>query len=154
LGCEEQQISGEDRFLEATNYIRIESTNTRVLIADDHDEVRGSIRQLLERTDGFEVVGEAVDGAQAIVEAGRLLPDVVIMDIFMPVMGGLEATPQIVQDLPGVRVVALTADPTVVMDALAAGVTGCLLKGDSAASLIAALRAACGSQVDARAHVR
>jgi DNA-binding NarL/FixJ family response regulator len=128
-------------------------TNTRVLIADDHDEVRASIRQLLDRTDGFTVVGEAVDGAEAVVEAGRLQPDLIIMDIFMPVMGGLQATRQIVQTLSGVRVVAWTADPTVVMDALAAGVTGCLLKGDSAASLVAALRAACGSPADAGSHV-
>lgn len=125
-------------------------TATRVLIADDHDEVRRSIRQMLERTDDFAVVGEAVDGAQAIVEVGRLLPDLVIMDIFMPVLGGLQATTQIVQSWPQVRVVALTADPSMVMDALTAGATGCLLKGDPAASLMSALRAACGSPALAR----
>jgi DNA-binding NarL/FixJ family response regulator len=112
----------------------------RVVIADDHDEVRQSIRQLLERTDGFAVVGEAVDGAQAVAEAGRLLPDLVIMDVFMPEMGGLEATRQVVKKWPLVKVVALTADPRMVMDALAAGATGCLLKGDPAPALVAVLR--------------
>jgi DNA-binding NarL/FixJ family response regulator len=112
----------------------------RVVIANDHDEVRQSIRQLLERTDGFAVVGEAVDGAQAVAEAGRLLPDLVIMDVFMPEMGGLEATRQVVKKWPLVKVVALTADPRMVMDALAAGATGCLLKGDPAPALVAVLR--------------
>jgi DNA-binding NarL/FixJ family response regulator len=111
-----------------------------VVIADDHHEVRQSIRQLLERTDGFAVVGEAVDGVQAVAEAGRLLPDLVIMDVFMPEMGGLEATRQIVKKWPLVKVVALTADPTMVMDALTAGATGCLLKGDPAPALVAVLR--------------
>ena len=112
----------------------------RVVIADDHDEVRQSIRQLLDRTDGFAVVGEAVNGVQAVAEAGRLLPDLVLMDVFMPEMGGLEATKQILKKWPLVNVVALTADPTVVMDTLAAGATGCLLKGDSAPALVAVLR--------------
>lgn len=112
----------------------------RAVIADDDDEVRQSIRQLLERTDGFAVVGEGADGAQAVAEVGRLLPDLVIMDIFMPVMGGLEATREIMKKWPLVKVVALTADPSMVMDALVAGATGCLLKGDSAPALVAVLR--------------
>jgi DNA-binding NarL/FixJ family response regulator len=119
-------------------------TAIRVLVADDHEQVRRAIRRLLERATGFEVVGEAGDGARAVAETGRLLPDVVIMDSHMPVMGGLEATARIAASWPQVRVVALTADPTTVMDALAAGATGCLMKGDPQESVTAALRAAVG----------
>ena len=149
VSTEQENFAREDEFLESSKITyKIDLTDTRVLIADDHDEVRASIRQLLDRTDGFAVVGEAVDGAQAVVEVGRLLPDLVIMDIFMPVMGGLQATRQIVQTFPAVRIVALTADPSMVMDALTAGAIGCLLKGDPAASLVAALKAACDSPAD------
>jgi two-component system, NarL family, nitrate/nitrite response regulator NarL len=113
-----------------------------VLIADDHKEVRQALRMSLEGAGGFVISGEAVDGAHAVAEAGRLLPDLVIMDVHMPGVDGLEATSRIVDSWPQVRVVVLTVDPTKVMDAIAAGATGCLIKGGPVESLIAAMRGA------------
>src|SRR5512143_330687 len=80
----------------------------RVLIADDHTIVRSGIRLLLENEPDIEVVGEALDGAQAVELVSRLQPDVVLMDISMPVMDGLEATCRIKTEFPNVQVLILT----------------------------------------------
>lgn len=104
----------------------------RVLLADDQKLVRAGFRVLLERGDGIEVVGEAADGAEAVEGARAMRPDVVLMDIRMPVMDGLEATRRIVADelLAGVHVVVLTTFELdeYVFQALRAGASGFLLK--------------------------
>ncbi|MPZ87152.1 MAG: response regulator [Nitriliruptorales bacterium] len=104
----------------------------RVLLADDQNLVRAGFRLVLERDDGIEVVGEAADGAEAVELTRRLAPDVVLMDIRMPVMDGLEATRQILADdrMADSRIVMLTTYELddYVFDALRAGASGFLLK--------------------------
>jgi DNA-binding NarL/FixJ family response regulator len=104
----------------------------RVLLADDQKLVRAGFRVLLERGDGIEVVGEVGDGAEAVDAARAMRPDVVLMDIRMPLMDGLEATRRIVADelLAGVHVVVLTTFELdeYVFQALRAGASGFLLK--------------------------
>jgi DNA-binding NarL/FixJ family response regulator len=104
----------------------------RVLLADDQTLVRAGFRVLLERGDGIEVIGEVANGAEAVDAARSARPDVVLMDIRMPVLDGLEATRRIVADelLAGVRVVVLTTFELdeYVFEALRAGASGFLLK--------------------------
>ncbi len=104
----------------------------RVLLADDQTLVRAGFRVLLERSDDIEVIGEVADGAKAVDRARTALPDVVLMDIRMPVMDGLEATRRIVTDerMTGVRVIMLTTFELdeYVFEALRAGASGFLLK--------------------------
>jgi DNA-binding NarL/FixJ family response regulator len=102
----------------------------KVLLADNHTLVRAGIRVLLEQIPGVTVVAEASDGREAIKLVGTEHPDVVLMDITMPVMNGLEATTRIVKEFPGTRVVMLSVhtDEEYVLQALRAGATGYLLK--------------------------
>lgn len=102
----------------------------RVLVVEDDREVREAIRELLEETN-FEVVGEAADGSEGVDMARQRNPDVVLMDLRMPVMGGLEASRQIKQEMPMIQVVILTAydDPALKEDALTSGVYAYLVKG-------------------------
>jgi DNA-binding NarL/FixJ family response regulator len=81
---------------------------TRVLLVDDHKLVREGLRQLLASRAGIEVVGEAGDGEEAVELALVLRPDVVVMDVFMPRMNGVEATRRIVEQIPGIRVIGLS----------------------------------------------
>ena len=114
----------------------------RVLIADDQALVRAGFAALLDATDGMTVVGEAADGAQAVLRAHELRPDVVLMDVRMPVEDGLSATRRITTALPDVRVVVLTTFSLdeYVFDALRAGASGFLLKDTEPAELVRAVR--------------
>jgi DNA-binding NarL/FixJ family response regulator len=116
----------------------------RVVVADDQALVRGGFRSLLDARDDIEVVGEAADGHEAVAMAKRLAPDVVLMDIRMPEVDGLEATRLITTDpeLTGVRVVILTtfALDEYLFDALRYGASGFLVKDTEPADLVNAVR--------------
>ncbi len=118
--------------------------SVRVLIADDQALVRAGFRKLLEAEPGIEVVGEAEDGASATMAARRLRPDVVLMDIRMPRMDGIEAARRMAADVPQTRVVILTTYDLdeYVYQALRAGACGFLLKDAPLDQLVAAVRLA------------
>jgi DNA-binding NarL/FixJ family response regulator len=121
----------------------------RVLLVDDHAMVRRGMRDFLELHDDIEIVGEAVDGADAIEQAGALRPDIVVMDLMMPGVDGIEATARIRADLPEVEVIALTSfvEEARVLAAIEAGAAGFLLKNAEADELAAAIRAAAAGEV-------
>lgn len=116
---------------------------TRILVADDHGIVRQGLRFVLEREADFQVIGEAADGREAVRLAEALDPKVIIMDIGMPQLNGLEATSQIVRRDPDVKVIILSmhADEVYLLRALSAGVRGYLLKGSADQDLVRAVRA-------------
>jgi DNA-binding NarL/FixJ family response regulator len=115
-----------------------------VLIADDHAILREGLRALLRTAGDIEVVGEAGDGLEALEQAARLHPDLVLMDVAMPGLGGLEATLQLRREHPDVKVLVLTQyeDREYLRRFLAAGVSGYLLKKTAGAELVSAIRAA------------
>ena len=102
----------------------------RILLADDHSVVRQGLRMFLSLDSEFDVVGEAADGAQALKMARELQPDVVLMDMLMPVMDGITATGHIRRELPDTEVIALTSvlEDGAVVGAIKAGAIGYLLK--------------------------
>ena len=113
-----------------------------VLLADDHTMVRQGLRSLLAVESDIEVVGEADNGRQALQLARKLQPHVIVMDIAMPQLNGLEATRQIIQEVPGSRVIILSSysDDEYVEQLTDAGATGYLLKQTAANNLIKAIR--------------
>jgi DNA-binding NarL/FixJ family response regulator len=119
------------------------SESLRVLIVDDHDLFRTGLRNLLEEQ-GVLIVGEAATGAEAVKIVREIAPDVVVMDLNMPGMGGVDATRHITSIAPLTRVVMLTIseDDSDVMDAILAGACGYLLKDSSIQDLMAGIRAA------------
>jgi DNA-binding NarL/FixJ family response regulator len=116
--------------------------NTKVMIVDDHKMFRDGLRGLINAEPGMEVVGEAIDGKEAIELARKLSPDVVVMDISMPGMNGIEAMRRVIQDNPKVKVIMLSmySSGPLVQSLLAAGATGYVLKGSDFAELAAAIR--------------
>jgi DNA-binding NarL/FixJ family response regulator len=115
----------------------------RVLIADDHTLVRDGIRSLLALTADIEIVGEAANGREALEKVRQLVPDVVLMDLAMPIMGGLEATRRIRREFPATKVLALTQydDSEYVIPVIAAGARGFVTKMSSFSELASAIQA-------------
>ncbi|HZI51380.1 MAG TPA: response regulator transcription factor [Terriglobia bacterium] len=113
----------------------------RILIADDHGIVRTGLRLQLERNDAFEVVGEAVDGREAVRLVEELSPDIVIMDIAMPNLNGIQAATQIVKNQPatGIIILSMHSDETYITRTLAAGAKGYLLKENAEVDLYRAI---------------
>ena len=118
------------------------SRRTRVLIADDHTIVRQGLRAILNGEPDMEVVGEAADGREALKKAAALRPDIVVLDISMPKLNGLEVTQRLLREAPRAKVIALTmhSSEEYVYSLLKAGVRGYLLKESAASDLVEALR--------------
>jgi DNA-binding NarL/FixJ family response regulator len=115
----------------------------RILLADDHEIVRRGLCALLQKHEGWDVCGEASDGREAVEMAKLLKPDVVIVDIGMPYLNGLDATRQLLQHDPHFKVIVLTITDSdqVIREALDAGARGFVLKSDAARDLVAAVEA-------------
>ena len=120
----------------------------RVLLADDHQLMRSGVRLMLKREPGMEVIGEASDGREAVALAKSLKPDVVIMDIGMPNLNGIEAAAQMTQDNPqlAVMILSMHTDETYVLRALKAGARGYLLKDSAEADLLKAVHVVAGGK--------
>jgi DNA-binding NarL/FixJ family response regulator len=118
-------------------------TALRILIADDHEVARKGIRSILESHAGWEICAEAKDGREAVECAGRLKPDVLLLDIGMPNLNGLDAARQILATTPDARILILTVHDSeqVVREVLAVGARGFLLKSDAGRDLLAAVEA-------------
>ena len=113
----------------------------RILVVDDHAVVRRGIRSLLESQEGWEVCGEATTGREAVERTRQLRPDVVVMDLSLPELNGLDATRQILKETPGTEVLVLTMHHSqeLARDVLQAGARGYVLKGDADEDLITAV---------------
>jgi DNA-binding NarL/FixJ family response regulator len=115
----------------------------RIFIADDHEVVRRGIRALLEGHPGWEVCGEARDGRDAVARVTELKPDLVLLDVGMPNLNGLDAARQILHTLPGTRILILTVHESeaVIREVLEVGARGFLLKSDAGRDLVSAVEA-------------
>ncbi len=120
---------------------------TKILIADDNRAVRDGLKMLIRHLGDMEVIGEAENGQTAVEMAREALPDIILMDVDMPVMGGIEATRLIHAEMPGIRILALSmySDERHSSDMLQAGARIYIRKDDDVDRLIAAIRAAAGS---------
>jgi DNA-binding NarL/FixJ family response regulator len=127
----------------------------RILVADDHAAMRHSLTEVLACEPDMEVVGEAPDGYAAVRLAKDLHPDIVIMDVSMPVLNGIEATRQIMRDCPGTRVIGLSmhASRGYVTQMLQAGASGYLVKNGNAEELLQAMEAVSHGQTYLSAEV-
>jgi DNA-binding NarL/FixJ family response regulator len=137
----------EDSRFDVATHMATE-TQLRILIVDDQSLVRSAVRMLLESHSGWRVVGEASDGLEAIDKTRELQPDVVVMDLSMPNMGGLEATREIRACFPETRILILTLHyfPQLARTVQRAGAQGCVLKSDSGRYLIPAVSSLSKSQ--------
>ncbi len=117
-------------------------TQTKVMLVDDHEIMRDGLREVLQRTGNFRIVGEAGDGVAAVRVAQSLTPDIIIMDVMMPLKNGIEACRKITDVLPNTRALMLTAssEEDAVMEVFAAGATGYLLKYSGKDKLLRTVR--------------
>src|SRR5690348_1026839 len=115
----------------------------RILLADDHDVVRRGLRELLQEQPGWEVCGEATTGLQAVEMAKKLLPDIAVLDVTMPLLNGLEATRQIRKAVPTIEVLIFTMHESeqLIREVLAAGARGYMLKSDASRHIVSAIEA-------------
>ncbi len=120
----------------------------RIVLADDHKIMREGLKALLEKQQDVEVIAEAETGLEAVRVAQKLKPDIVIMDIGMPGLNGIEATRQIVAEVPGVKVIALSmhSDKRFVIEMLKVGASGYLLKDSASEELTSCIRAVAANQ--------
>ena len=118
-------------------------TPLRILVADDHEVVRQGVRVLVEQEAGWEICGEAIDGREAVALTEKLAPDVVVLDLGMPVLSGLDAARQIRLGRPKTEVLIFTAEENeqLIHKVFAAGVRSYILKSDLGEHLVAAIRA-------------
>ena len=130
-------------------------TQTRVMLVDDHEIMRDGLREVLRRAGGFEVVGEAQDGDVAVRVARDLKPDVIVMDVMMPLKNGIDACREITEVLPDTRVLILTAatEEDAALEAVAAGATGYLQKYSGKKELLRAVRDVAAGQYRVPASV-
>ena len=117
--------------------------DVKILLADDHKTIRDCLRSLIEKQPGMQVVAEAENGQTAIKLNRKFRPDIIVMDIHMPEVNGIEATRQMVAEFPGTKVVAFSmhSDRQFVIGAIKAGVSGYLLKDSASEELARAIRA-------------
>lgn len=118
-------------------------SRTRILVADDHDVVRQGVRALLETRSDWEICGEAVNGREAVEAAARLVPDIVVMDITMPELNGIDAARQILRAAPRTEILILTMHQSeqLIREVVNAGARGYVLKSDAGRSLVSAVQA-------------
>jgi len=119
------------------------NSSLRILVADDHEIIRGGLRTLLQSHEGWTVCGEATDGREAVAKARKLKPDIAVMDLTMPELNGLEATRQIRKSVPRCRVVILTMHESeqLMREVLVAGARGYVLKSDAGNTIVHAIEA-------------
>jgi DNA-binding NarL/FixJ family response regulator len=135
--------------MNTSNKLNTSTKSIRVLLADDHTLVRAGIRALLEKLPGMEVAGEASDGREVLELIKAQPPDVVLMDISMPGLNGLQALARITRDFPHVRVIIFSMHPNdeYVLQALKSGAAGYLLKRAAIAEVAAALKSVVGGEI-------
>jgi len=121
----------------------------KILLADDHQILREGLRRMIEKEQNMEVVGEAEDGRSTVKMAKKLLPDIVVMDITMPDLNGMDATRKIISEVPGVKVLALSMhqDVKYISGMLEAGAMGYILKGCKFEELVTAIRSVANKNV-------
>ena len=121
---------------------------TRVLIVDDHRAFRDGLKLVINHQSDMEVIGEAEDGEKAVAMTRELLPDIILMDVKMPIMDGAEATSRILAEMPGMKILALSIydDEGFMAGMMRAGVLGYILKGCDSEELSDAIRRTVGSR--------